>query len=43
MDKSCRPRDSGKPELFATTSKFLDYFDKDKLSDLPEITEVESL
>ena len=33
----------GKPELFATTSKFLDYFNKDKLSDLPEITEVESL
>ena len=33
----------GRPELFATTSKFLDYFDKNKLSDLPEITEVESL
>ena len=33
----------GKPELFATTTKFLDYFNKDKLSDLPQINEVESL
>ncbi len=33
----------GKPELFATTSKFLDYFDKSKLSELPEISEVESI
>ncbi|MEL0172200.1 MAG: SMC-Scp complex subunit ScpB [Gammaproteobacteria bacterium] len=37
-------RDSpGKPELFATTTKFLDYFNKNKLSELPEISEVESL
>ncbi len=37
-------RDSpGKPELFATTSKFLDYFNKNKLSELPEISDVESL
>ena len=33
----------GKPELFGTTRKFLDYFNKNKLSDLPEIKEVESL
>jgi len=33
----------GKPELFATTSKFLDYFNKNKLSELPEISDVESL
>ena len=33
----------GKPELFATTSKFLDYFDKNTLSDLPEISDVDSL
>ena len=33
----------GKPELFATTSKFLDYFDKNTLSELPEISDVESL
>ena len=33
----------GKPELFATTTKFLDYFNKNKLSDLPQINEVESL
>ncbi len=33
----------GKPELFATTSKFLDYFNKSKLSELPDIEEVESL
>ncbi len=37
-------RDSpGKPELFATTTKFLDYFNKNKLSELPEISEVDSL
>ena len=33
----------GKPELFATTSKFLDYFNKNKLSELPEISDVDSL
>lgn len=33
----------GKPELFGTTSKFLDYFNKNKLSDLPEISDVESI
>lgn len=33
----------GKPELFATTPKFLDYFNKSSLSDLPEISDVESL
>ena len=33
----------GKPELFGTTPKFLDYFNKNKLSDLPEISDVESL
>lgn len=33
----------GKPELFGTTHKFLDYFNKNKLSELPEIKEVESL
>tara|TARA_Y100000768_G_scaffold19120_3_gene13182 strand:- start:1732 stop:2253 length:522 start_codon:yes stop_codon:yes gene_type:complete len=33
----------GKPELFATTSKFLDYFNKSRLSELPEITDVDSL
>ena len=33
----------GKPELFGTTPKFLDYFNKNKLSDLPEISEVESI
>ena len=33
----------GKPELFATTPKFLDYFDKNTLSDLPEISDVDSL
>lgn len=33
----------GKPELFGTTSKFLDYFNKSKLSDLPEISNVESI
>tara|TARA_Y100000389_G_scaffold205061_1_gene262596 strand:- start:10127 stop:10648 length:522 start_codon:yes stop_codon:yes gene_type:complete len=33
----------GRPELFGTTSKFLDYFNKNKLSDLPEISDVESL
>ena len=33
----------GKPELFGTTSKFLDYFDKNTLSDLPEISDVDSL
>ncbi len=33
----------GKPELFATTSRFLDYFNKNNLSDLPEIKDVESL
>ena len=33
----------GKPELFGTTPKFLDYFNKNKLSDLPEISDVESI
>ena len=33
----------GKPELFATTSKFLDYFNKNTLSELPEISDVDSL
>ena len=33
----------GKPELFGTTPKFLDYFNKNKLSDLPEISNVESI
>ena len=33
----------GRPELFATTSKFLDYFNKNKLSELPEISDVDSL
>ncbi len=33
----------GKPELFATTSKFLDYFNKNTLADLPEISDVDSL
>ena len=33
----------GKPELFGTTAKFLDYFNKNKLSDLPEISDVESI
>ena len=33
----------GKPELFGTTTKFLDYFNKNKLSDLPEISDVESI
>jgi segregation and condensation protein B len=33
----------GKPELFGTTPKFLDYFNKNKLSDLPEISDVDSI
>ena len=33
----------GKPELFGTTPKFLDYFNKNKLSDLPEISDVVSI
>ena len=33
----------GKPELCGTTPKFLDYFNKNKLSDLPEISDVESI
>ena len=33
----------GKPELFGTTTKFLDYFNKNKLSDLPEISDVDSI
>jgi segregation and condensation protein B len=33
----------GKPELFGTTPKFLDYFNKNKLSDLPEILDVDNI
>ena len=33
----------GKPELFGTTPKFLDYFNKNKLSDLPEISDVDNI
>lgn len=33
----------GKPELFGTTPKFLDYFNKNKLSDLPKLSDVESI
>ena len=33
----------GKPELLATTKKFLDYFNLKKLSELPVIKEEESL
>ena len=33
----------GKPELLATTKKFLDYFNLKSLSELPEAKEVESL
>ena len=33
----------GKPELFGTTPKFLDYFNKNKLSELPEISDVDSI
>ena len=33
----------GKPELLATTKKFLDYFNLKSLSDLPPPTELEAL
>ncbi|MBS83318.1 MAG: SMC-Scp complex subunit ScpB [Gammaproteobacteria bacterium] len=33
----------GKPELLATTKKFLDYFNLKSLSELPEVKEVENL
>lgn len=33
----------GKPELLATTSEFLDYFNLKKLSDLPTLSEIKEL